>query len=204
MKKTLENVLPIAEGFAKLLHPFAEVVVHDLEHDCIEAIYNPISRREIGDASYLDRMNFDKSDSVIGPYEKINWDGRKLKSISIVIRNSRKIAEGFICINLDVSHFDKMQSILGPFLSNNTPMSDEEQKLFRDDLYEQINSFVQQYCFEHHVAINALSREDKRNIIKLLETKGAFSGRNAAVYVSRVLGISRATVYNYLKIEEAA
>lgn len=204
MKKSLENIVPIAEGIAKLLHPFAEVVIHDLETDRIQAIYNPISRREVGDDSYLDRINFDKSNLVIGPYEKVNWDGRKLKSISVVIRNGRNVAEGFICINLDISRFDSVQSVLGQFLSNNSPMTIEEQKLFKDDLYEQINTFVQKYCLEHQIAINALNREDKRSIIGLLETKGAFNGRNAPTYVSRILGVSRATVYNYLKTKEAA
>ncbi|MFM7427232.1 MAG: helix-turn-helix domain-containing protein [Elainella sp.] len=32
----------------------------------------------------------------------------------------------------------------------------------------------------------------------MLNQKGAFSQKNAAAYVGRVLGISRATVYNYL------
>jgi D-arginine utilization repressor len=204
MKKSLENAVPIAEGIAKLLHPFGEVVIHDLETDRIQAIFNPISRREVGDDSYLDRIDFDESKLVIGPYEKINWDGRKLKSISILIRNGRNVAEGFICVNLDISSFENFHGILGQFLGNNSSLTVEEQKLFKDDLYEQINSFVQTYCLQHQVAISALSREDKRNIISLLEAKGAFNGRNAVTYVSRILAVSRATVYNYLKSEEAA
>jgi predicted transcriptional regulator YheO len=204
VKKSLENAVPIAEGIAKLFHPFAEVVIHDLETDRIQAIYNPISRREVGDDSYLDLIDFDQSKLVIGPYEKINWDGRKLKSISAVIRNGKNIAEGFLCINVDISHFDAMQTVFAQFLNNNTPMTIDEQKLFKDDLYEQINAFVQNYCLEHQVAINALSREDKRTIICLLEAKGAFNGRNAPTYISRILGVSRATVYNYLKIKEAS
>jgi predicted transcriptional regulator YheO len=204
MKKSLENTLPIAEGIAKLMHPFAEVVVHDLETDCIEAIYNPFSRREIGDDSYLDRIDFDKSDTVIGPYEKINWDGRKLKCISIVIRNGRRTPEGFICINVDVSHFSTFSDTIAQFLGNNILMSEEEQQLFKDDLYEKINAFVQQYCREHQVAVNALSREEKQELVHLLESEGAFNSKNAATYIGRVIGVSRATVYNYLKSAEAA
>ncbi len=41
MKRSLEEALPFAEAFARLLHPFAEVVVHDLSKNQIEAIYNP-------------------------------------------------------------------------------------------------------------------------------------------------------------------
>ncbi|MCB0332355.1 MAG: PAS domain-containing protein [Bdellovibrionales bacterium] len=201
MKTSLKNMLPFAEGIAKLLHPFAEVVVHDLKKDCIEAIYNPFSQREVGDDSYLERITFTEKDSVIGPYEKTNWDGRKLKCVSIVVRNDKAKVEGFVCINLDVSHFEHFESVLSGFLGNNAPMSDEEQRLFKDDLYERINSFVQTYCREHHLSINALQRQDKRSIVHLLDEEGAFEQKNAAAYIGRVLGISRATVYNYLKEE---
>lgn len=199
MKKELKNTLPIAEGIAKLMHPFAEVVIHDLKKDCIEAIYNPFSRREIGDESYLDRIDFDKSENVIGPYEKINWDGRKLKCLSVVVRNDKKQPVGFICINFDASHFLNFGATIAEFLGNNTTMSEEEEQLFKDDLYEKINAYVQQYCRENQVAINALSRKEKQELVVLLEGDGAFNSKNAATYIGRVLNISRATVYNYLK-----
>ena len=202
MKKSLESALPIAEGISKLLFPFGEVVVHDLESDSIFAIYNPISRREVGDSSYLDRIDFGKADQVIGPYEKINWDGRKLKCISIVLRNARRAAEGFICINLDISAFDGMQRLVGQFLNNGSTMSTEEQRLFKDDLYEKINSFVQGYCLKQQVALDSLGREQRKNLISALQEQGAFREKNAATYIGRILGVSRATVYNYLKGEE--
>ena len=201
MNKTLQNALPIAEGIAKLFHPLAEVVLHDLKSDSIKAIFNPLSRREVGDPSYLDRLDFNDAKPVVGPYEKLNWDGRKLKSVSIVLRNGCNIAEGFICINIDVSHFSSIHALLGQFIGNNALMSDEEQKLFKDDLYEQINYFVQSYCREEQVAVEALSRTNKQSIISKLQSQGAFQGRNAATYVARILGVSRATVYNYLKVD---
>ncbi len=181
------------------MHPFAEVVIHDLEKDCIEAIYNPFSRREVGDDSYLDRIDFGKSDTVIGPYEKINWDGRKLKCISIVIRGDKRKPEGFICVNIDISHFSSFCSTIAEFLGASAQMSEEDQQLFKDDLYERINSYVQQYCREHNVALSALTRREKQELVCLLEVEGAFKSKNAATYIGRVLGVSRATVYNYLK-----
>lgn len=199
MKKSLKNILPYAEAFSRLLHPFAEVVVHDLSKDQIEAIYNPFSRREIGDSSYLDRIVFGESEMVIGPYDKTNWDGRQLKSISIVIRNQSGKAEGFLCVNVDVSVFQSANILLQSFLKNNNDIPDESQRLFKDDLYEKINLYVQNYCHQHQVSIEFLSREDKKEIINSLVENGAFEGKNAANYISRVLGISRATVYNYLK-----
>jgi len=205
MKQELKRAIPIAEAFARLLHPFAEVVIHDLEKDKVEAIFNPLSRREVGDNSYLDRWDFtvDPEENVIGPYEKINYDGRRLKSISLVLRNEKEKAVGFLCINMDISIFETYRDTLQVFLSNNdTSISEAKQSLFKDDLYEQINMFVQNYCREQHLSLKALTREDKQALIIKLREKGAFNGKNATSYIARILTISRASVYNYLKEKE--
>jgi D-arginine utilization repressor len=201
MKRSIKEVLPFAEAFARILYPFAEVIVHDLAKDQIEAIYNPLSRREVGDSSYLDRVNLDSTETIIGPYEKTNWDGRSMKSISIIIRNLQGVAEGFLCVNIDVSVFESANQILVSFLENNKQMNKKTELIFKEDLYEKINLFVRNFCRDNQVSISALSRSEKKEIICTLLDQGAFNERNAANYVGRVLGISRATVYNYLKEE---
>jgi predicted transcriptional regulator YheO len=204
MKPSLQSFQPFAEAIARLLHPFAEVVIHDLEKDQIQAIYNPLSRREVEDNSYLERVDFDTSENIIGPYAKTNWDGRPMKSISIVIRNQSGKADGFLCINVDTSAFESAQSLLQNFLGNNVVIEENTQCLFKDDLYERINLYVLSCCREKQVSIEALSKDEKQEIVNALVTDGAFKGRNAASYIGRVLGISRSTVYNYLKNEEAS
>lgn len=204
MKRSLHDAQPYAEAYARLLHPFAEVVIHDLEKDQIEAIYNPLSRREVGDCSYLDRVDLDPSENVIGPYPKTNWDGRAMKSISIVIRNTKGIAEGFLCVNIDTSQFDAARHVLQTFLGGDTEIPEDAQRLFEDDHYEKLNLYVQNYCRQHQVGIETLTRSDKKEIISSLAADGAFKGRNAATYIGRVLNVSRATVYNYLKEQEVS
>jgi len=204
MKLSLKNSQPFAEAIARLLHPLAEVVIHDLETDQIQAIYNPLSRRKIGDSSYLDRVDFDVSENIIGPYAKTNWDGRPMKSISIIIRNQSGEPDGFLCINVDTSAFESAQNLLQSFLGNDVVIEEEAQRLFKDDLYERINLYVQSCCREKQVSIEALSKDEKQEIVNALVADGAFEGRNAASYIGRVLGVSRSTVYNYLKNEEKA
>lgn len=201
MKKSIKNSLSFAEAFAKILHPFAEVVVHDIAKDQIQAIFNPLSKREVGDHSYLDKMNFTDDERVIGPYEKTNWDGRPLKSITVIIRNPHGIAEGLLCVNMDVSVFASANQILLSFLENSSQNNKKTELLFKEDLYEKINLFVRHYCQKNQISITTLSRQDKKEIITSLVEQGAFNERHAASYIGRVLGISRATVYNYRKKE---
>ncbi|AIT09338.1 hypothetical protein LO80_04715 [Candidatus Francisella endociliophora] len=204
MKAELEVYIGVAEAISKLLYPFAEVVIHDLAKNQIEAIFNPISKREVGDSSYLDHIDFKTYaggfPNVIGPYEKLNYDGRKMKCIITVIKSNDSKVIGTLCINLDISVFDKYQNILNSFLTNNdTQMSEQKQNMFRDTLYEKINNFVKEYCIANTISIDNLTRNQKKDLILKLKENGALDGKNASKYIASSLGISRATVYNYLK-----
>lgn len=198
MPKKWDQYNVIAQGIAVLLHPFAEVVVHDLEKQQIAILINNFSKRKIGSPTLLEYMEFTPGQWVIGPYEKINWDGRKLKSISIVLRNSKGKPEAIMCINLDVSAALDIQQRLEWFLQPNG-MIDQPQDLFKDDWHEQINQFVNNWLAEKKTTIAALNRIEKRNLVELLYKQGAFRGKQAANYVARVLGLGNSTVYKYLK-----
>lgn len=201
MKTEFKIYNHIALALIKLLYPFAEVVIHNFKKDNIEAIYNSFSKREIGDNSYIDFLELDliSDQEIIGPYEKINYDGRKLKSISIVIRNELEEAIGLLCINIDISVFEQYRDLLQNFLSYEVETKEEtKQKIFKNDLYEQINCFIHNYCKIKHLNVSYLTKNEKQDIILALKERGAFKGVNATSYISRILGISRATVYNYV------
>ncbi|ABO47099.1 hypothetical protein X557_01855 [Francisella tularensis subsp. holarctica PHIT-FT049] len=201
MKPELKTFINVAKAISKLLHPFAEVVIHDLSKNKIVAIFNPISKREIGDISYLDHIDLDAYDDfVIGPYDKINYDGRKMKCIITVIKDSIDNLIGTLCINLDVSVFDRYQNLINAFLNNNDmQISQQQQSLFRDTFYEKINSFVQKYCLDNNLTLDNLTRDQKKDLILELKQQGALDRKNASKYIANALNISRATVYNYLK-----
>jgi D-arginine utilization repressor len=198
MKQFLKNAIPFAEAFSRLLYPLAEIVIHNLETDKIEAIYNPISKRKIGDNSFLDRVAFDEDQTVIGPYHKTNWDGRPLKSMTIVLRDTDGKAKGCLCINLDISIFSQIESVMSSFCNADISIPKSSEKLFKEDFYEKINLYVQKFCTNKQVKLEHLHRTEKQKLIRDLSKDGAFNGKKAADYIGRILGISRATVYNYL------
>lgn len=193
----IKRFLPTAQAIEMLLHPYAEVVLHDLATSKIVAIFNSFSHREPGDDSLLEEIEFDESKDIIGPYEKLNWDGSRLKSITSVIRNSTGKAVGLMCINLDLSKFDEFRQLVERFMHPDSFMP-QLQELFKDDWQEQINIYVHEYLGKQHKRLNNLCRSDKQELVELLNRAGAFKKKNAAAYVGKVLGISRATVYKYL------
>ena len=50
--------------------------------------------------------------------------------------------------------------------------------------------------------IDALGRDDRRALIGDLSASGALAERHAAAYVARMVGVSRATIYNDLKARQ--
>lgn len=197
MKPELASYAAVCDGVAQLFQPFVEVVLHDLETETAVHIAGNFSKREIGEPSLLHEIDFRPSERLLGPYEKVNWDGRRIKSISIILRDSGERPIAVMCINADVSHFHAVMQTLSAFAS--IPVDHAKPaSLFKEDWHERINEYIQNWTGSRGLIIAGLSREQKQQLVKDLSADGAFGGRNSAAYISRILGMGRATVYKYL------
>ena len=195
----LDNFRAIADAIATLFFPHAEVVLHDLRTQKVDYIANNISKREIGDDAALDDMlSEDISDRNIGPYEKLNWDGQKIRSVSTVLRDNQGTPQAVLCLNLNISLFESAKAALDLFLSP-SKLIPQPDALFRDDWQERINTFLNSWLRQRQISLNLLTRDHKRELVLALHAEGAFKGKSAANYVANVLGMGRATVYKHLK-----
>lgn len=196
-----KSYIPTAKAVSELLHPYAEVIIHDFKTKKIVAIFNGFSKREVGDESLLEEdFDYKKIDEVLGPYPKMNWDGRSLKSVTSILYNAHHEAIGLMCINLDISAFDHLEKFVQSFLKINA-MKEQPLPLFKNDWREKINQYIGQFAKERTKSISALSKLEQVDLVHQLQQDGAFEEKNAAQYISSVLGISRASVYNYLRIK---
>ncbi len=197
--KKFENYKVIADCIATLLFPHAEVILHEVHSQTVVHIANNFSKRKLGDDSALDELpgDFD-SVSTLGPYEKLNWNGQKVRSITAVLRNDHGVAEVLLCININFSVLEQAKDALNAFfqVSRLIPQPDA---LFRDDWQERINTFLHTWLNERQLSLNTLRMKEKRALIEALYAEGAFDGRSAADYLANVLNMGRATVYKYLK-----
>lgn len=195
---TLARFEPIAGAIARLLHPHAEVVIHDIQANRIAAIFNAFSRRRVGDDSLIDDMpGLASGPDVHGPHEKRLYDGRRIRYVSTLLKDDRGEALGLMCINLDVSVFEQLETVIQGFLGA-TRDSAALDELFADDWQERINAFVTKYLGERDCSLSGLTRSERAELVRALHAAGAFRVTGAAGYVARVLGVSRATVYNDL------
>jgi predicted transcriptional regulator YheO len=196
-------LVPMVEGIVKLLHPYAEGAIHDLQAGKIVALYNNISRRRVGDLSVVTGLGVDVKDfpDVFEPYYKTNWDGKKLKCTSITVRDSAGAPIGLVCVNFDTTIFEHMNLQLDTFLAlQSKGLNPVEQ--FAENWQKQTMDFIQNYAAEHNLALGAFTKKEKADLVQQLYDHGLFNYRDAASYVAQTLGVSRTTIYNYLKEEK--
>lgn len=196
MSPDLERFRPVAEAISLLLSPHIEVIIHDFKTKSIGAIFNNLSKREVGNESLIDEMEKFSDHEVFPPYFKINWDGRKMKSVSALLKNQAGKEIGLLCINLDISKWEQMHHFILDLVESKV---EQPKCLFKNDWKEMINVYVSTYLKNNRLCLDSLDRDEKRRLLLELWKQGAFENKNAASYVANVLEISRATVYNYLK-----
>jgi predicted transcriptional regulator YheO len=199
MSDALQAYVPVADAIALVLRPHVEVVVHDLASGAVRHIANPISRRQAGESSLTELEDVASLDQpVIGPYAKTNWDGRRLKSVSAVLNDAAGRPIGLFCINVDVSLFEALQAISRDFLRF-AETSAKPSVLFQNDWREEANDIIGQFLADRGASLGALGAQDRLALVGMLDARGLFDLRNAAAYVARLLGLSRATLYKALK-----
>jgi predicted transcriptional regulator YheO len=196
----LQTFKSIAQGITALFNPWLEAVIHDASTDKILDIYNCFSNRKVGDKSYVSIAEDDKDKEFVGPYFKENFNGKSLKSVTFIARDKCKNPILYLCLNFDTSFTSQINNLLKTFNINsvleNTPTLGE---IFEENIYEKINSFVSNWCSKNSYNINNLTKSQKAKLINDMQTNGGFKQKNAAEYTARILNISRATVYNYLR-----
>lgn len=196
----LDLYFPVAQAISLLLYPYGEVVIHDLKTGRIAAIFNPFSKRKVGEESLIEELEDGaKLPDVFPLYSKTNGDGRKLKSSTATLRDKNGKPIGLLCVNLDVSKWAELHHFLGEWLGSVTSQEHPE-VLFKDDWREKINTYVSHFLMKEGVTLKTLNKEKKQELIKSLHHEGAFKAKKAASYVADVLELSRATIYNYLRV----
>jgi len=204
-KATLHSLEAIAEGVAEVFGSSCEVVLHSLEDtssSVVKIVNGNVTGRKIG-APLTDFLAaiLRKADSlekdVIGPYYNKLDNGRLLKSVSTLIRNSHGKPIGFMCINIDLS------APLLDFLTGFLPVHGESSKSMSEHFPINIKDLISR-TLEMAIAgvnnrIEVPPSEKNKLITQELYKRGLFNVRGAIDLVAKEMGVSRYTVYNYIR-----
>jgi predicted transcriptional regulator YheO len=184
----LSSYIPICDAIVRLMDPLVEIVVHDISTNSIAYINGKLSARAVGDSSLLGHEGIKDVDQTV--YPKVNFDGRLVKSVSVILKDKY-----LLCINCDVSIFNRMHELSSALLQ----MGNQPRSLFASDWQEKLHVGIHAYLQNHNLLFDHLSQSDKKALAKHLFELGAFHEKKAADYVAKVLQLGRATVFKYLK-----
>lgn len=205
MEKTLEqqNLLEqmrqVADGLGQTLAPFCEVVLHDLldpEH-AILAIHNNLSGRAVGAPATelgLARATDPDFDQVIANYPNTFADGRQAKSTSVGIKDSEGRYIAALCLNVDLTVFRSLNSLLTQFGSVNTAAAVSE--TLAPAGADAIRARIDQFAARLATTPRALKADERKALMRELKDAGLSDVRRAMEVVAAYLNVSRATVYN--------
>ncbi|AKU24186.1 PAS domain-containing protein [Massilia sp. MB5] len=192
----------IAAGLGQTLAPFCEVVLHDLRdpHSTVLAIHNNLSGRQPGDPATelgLARIADPAYPQVLANYPNHFPDGRQAKSTSIGIKDDEGNYVAALCMNVDLSLFRSLHSLLGQFgsVDANAAIQESLDPAGADAIRARIDQFAARLA----TTPRALKADERRNLLRELKSAGLLDLRRAMEIIAQHLGVSRATVYNYAK-----
>ncbi|KVP46391.1 transcriptional regulator [Burkholderia ubonensis] len=197
----LEQVKQIAAGLGETLAPFTEVVVHDLRSPkhAILAIHNNLSGREIGDPATelgLARIADDSYPQVLANYANRFSDGRQAKSTSIGIKDSEGHYFAALCLNVDVTLFRSIATLLEQF---SVPSGEVVKESLDPSTADSLRERIDRFAVSLATTPQALRTDQRRALMQTLKEEGYLDLRRSMETIAQHLGVSRATVYNDAK-----
>jgi predicted transcriptional regulator YheO len=197
---------PLVDSIAKMFGPSCEVVLHSLEDiscSVVKIVNSHVTGRSLGapmtdfGIKILETAEQDRSD-VVGPY--ITKSGAKmLRSVTVVLRNLSSKPIGCLCINIDLSapFFDVVRAFLPSTPSDATPAaygngSTNSIEHFAGSVTELVRQALEGIVLPAGVDRN-------RRAIEELGQLGIFKIKGAVDCAADLLGVSKHTVYYYLR-----
>ena len=201
----LDSFNAVADTIAKAFGSHCEVVIHslsDVSLSVTKIVNGQVTGRKEG--SPLTDFGIEilkKADSLendtVGPYFIDLDDGRKLRCVTMLIRNEKARPVGMMCINIDLSV--PLVDFFKDLLQSGGDSSQKIVEHFAITPREMISRTL-----EKVIALvdnqRKLSSSDKNKMVVMeLYKKGIFNVRGAIDLVAEETGISRYTVYNYIR-----
>lgn len=182
-----------------------EIVLHDHSLDFNNSIVDIrngyITGRKIGDSG--SNLGLEILRSTNGGSDQYNYitytnNGKMLRSSSIHFKNSNNKLIGSLCVNLDITDSLHLEKFLKDY-NGFTPTPEFEGEIFVSDVHEILHELLKRALKKVNKPIAKMTKQDKIDVIKFLDNKGAFLITKSSQLVWETLEISKYTFYKYLE-----
>ncbi len=210
----LEILKLVVDGIASILGDNCEVVLHDIrqpEHSIVaianghvsgRSVGGPIIGGPVGDKGLKSILEQAEGRGVVANYATRTRDGRTLKSTSVVLEDHSGVPVIGLCLNLDITELQRAADILAGLVTVDWHAEDAstgQPENGKTDVNSMIKCIVDEAVAAMHRPPSAASKEDKLKAIRAMHAQGLFLVKGGVDHAARALGVSRFTVYNYLK-----
>jgi len=203
----LRSYLPLIQGLAEMFGPNCEVVLHDLDqmpHSIVAIENGHVTGRRLGDAP-TDHMLRSLRNAHAAPEARVyvtSKDGKMLKSLAVTLRGRDGAPIGILGVNFDVSEIVNVQRSLAALAAvtrSGGEAAPETEEVFGGDIRDVVAAMITAILNEMGKTPATMSRDEKMEVVKRLEERGAFLVKRAAEQVAEALDLSRFTIFSYLK-----
>ncbi|MBS4537155.1 PAS domain-containing protein [Clostridium sp. D2Q-11] len=202
----LLNMIPLVDGISRTLGSNCEVVLHDIknpQHSVIAISNGHVTGRKVGspmtERGLMAIRNKEYEKNLI-KYKNVTNDGRTLKSSTLFIKDQSDEVVGCLCINLDISEFVVAKKVITELTETIDEFGKykETQETYGTNINDILYSVVGKVLEGIGKPVAYMNKEEKVEIVKILDEKGTFLIKGSVEYVAEVLCVSRYTIYNYL------
>lgn len=185
----------------------SEFILHDLtnglESTVVAIENNTLTGRKVGDCSSslgLELFRFEgksETEDSYG-YNVFFEDGRVYRSSTMYFKDEKGKINGAFCINTDITPLLSA----GQYYKSILPGKDGDDKQVDEFFPHNINELMDTLIENCHKRIGKeakdMTKEDKIEAVRYLDSKGAFLVSKSGVRVCKYLNISKGTLYSYL------
>ncbi len=204
----MKPLLPLVQGLAQMFGPDCEVVLHDigrLPHSIVAIENGHVTGRRVGDVPTDLMLRSLRRAAEGGPDVRLyvtSTDGKVLKSLAVTLRDADGQVFGILGLNFDVSGLVQTQRTLAHLAGAGRPDDEavvDGEEIFAGDIRDVVAGMVAKILREMGKTPAAMSRDEKMEVVKRLEERGAFLVKRSAELVAEALDLSRYTIFSYLK-----
>jgi predicted transcriptional regulator YheO len=207
----LAMLRPAVEAIGRTVGAHCEVVLHDLrvpERSIVAISNGAVTGRRVGgpvvggptkDVALKLLDSAIKESTLSVGYRTQTRDGRELRSTSLVLRTPLGKPVIALCLNLDLSAFTMARLLLEEIAKTPTASNESVGEETQMDVGDVIAQMIQEALADVGKPAKFMDREDRLRAVRLMQEHGLFLIRGGVERAAAALGISKFTLYGYLK-----
>ncbi len=192
----------LAEGIAKTFGHNCETLIQDLgviDHPILAIFNGHVTGREIGSTEDVFGSGKRELDPKLLQQNWVNMlvvrGKQKIKSSTMIVRGND------YCLGLGINMDITLSFAYAEYLSDQVSIDNYLQSAFDSARELRLEEIFDNCVKEIGISPEKMQKKDRVALVRLLYHQHAFDYQKSVPYISEKLGVSRYTIYNYLKLE---